>query len=230
MKRIAMAVTAVVLGAASARAQVGYTPATSPFRDAPYRQQLTAYTGWFVAPHDPAGVAPRSGPVLGARYDVAVGGPASFTLRLGRVFSKRDVVDPTKPMTTRDLGTQSWPLYLADAGLSVNLTGRKSWHALIPLLSGGAGVASDLGKPADAGGFKFGTTFAFSFGAGLRWTPGGHFQLRADLGDFLYQIQYPTAYYTMASDSTSVLGSGQSSSIWQHHATITIGASYLFYR
>ena len=227
---MAVACGALASAAWPARAQVGYTPEASPFRDVTFRQQLSAYTGWFVSPHDAAGVAPQSGPLLGARYDVSVGGPASFTLRLTRVFSQRDVIDPTKPVATRNLGTQSWPLYIADAGLSINLTGRKSWHQLIPVLTGGAGIASDLGKPTDVGGFRFGTTFAFSFGAGVRWVPGGHFQLRADLGDYLYQIQYPESYFTKTSDSTQVLGTGQSQGIWQHHAALTIGASYLFYR
>ena len=44
--------------------------------------------------------------------------------------------------------------------------------------------------------YKFGTPFAFSFGGGLRYVPGGRFQLRVDWNDYLYQLKYPTQYYS----------------------------------
>jgi hypothetical protein len=218
-----------VLGAAPAGAQVGYPPDQSPFRDLEYKQEFTGFVGYFRAGRDPAGVAPQSGPLVGARYDVRIGGPASFTGRLGVVSSQRTTIDPSLPAATRSLGTRNAPLFLSDAGITINLTGQKSFHRLVPVINGGVGIISDF-KGADVGGYKFGTAFAFSFGAGLRYVPGGRFQLRADVGDNLYQIQYPDSYYARASDSTSVLGATQARSLWKHNATITVGASYLFFR
>jgi hypothetical protein len=214
---------------APARAQVGYPPEQSPFRDLEYKQEFSGFVGYFLAAKDPAGVAPQGGPMLGARYDVRVGGPASFTARLGVVSSQRTAIDPTRPAATRVLGTSNTPLFLGDAGITLNLTGQKSYHRLVPVLNGGVGLVSDF-KGADVGGYKFGTAFAFSFGAGLRYVPGGRFQLRADVGDNLYQIQYPESYYARAADSTSVLEARQSKSFWKHNAAITVGASYLFFR
>jgi hypothetical protein len=216
---------------AAASAQVGSLPENSPFRDLEYRQELTAFTGWFLASKDPAGVAPRSGPLLGARYDVRIGGPAQFSARLATAFSERRVIDPTERGASRELGVQEQALYLADAGITVNLTGQKSWHTLVPFTQLGVGIASDF-KGRDAGGYRFGTTFAFNFGGGLRWIPRDRWQVRADLTDWLYQIQYPETYYvpTTVGGSDAVLRATDAKSVWKHNVALTIGGSYLFFR
>ena len=219
-----------VLASSPMAAQVGHEPSKSPYIDLEFKQEITAFTGMYVAGKDPAGVAPRSGPMVGLRYEAKVGGPAFFTGRFARVFSDRQIVTPTQPAATRYSGVTPWPLYLMDATLSLNLTGQKSINNFVPVLNTGFGLASDFKSGADVGGFKFGTTFAFSFGGGVRWTPGGPFQLRADLADYLYQISYPTSYYIKASDSTAVLPGRQAKSVWKHNAALTVGASYLFFR
>ena len=211
-------------------AQVGYEPEESPFRDLQYRQELTGFLGWYDAGRDVAGVAPQGGPMVGARYEVRVGGPAQFTARFARVASERKILDPAKPADERHVGTEDWPLYLADLSLSLNLTGQKSWHRLVPVLNGGAGIVSDFESDADVGGYRFGTQFAFSFGAGLRYVPGGRFQARVDLSDWIYQVEYPEAYRLPASDSTSVIRSTQALRNWKHNVALTVGASYLFFR
>ena len=229
LKRSLALALACAAAALPARAQVGHTPETSPYRDLEFRQELSAYTGWFAAAKDPAGVAPQAGPMLGARYEVRMGGPASLSVRLARVFSERTTLDPAKPRATRDLGTSAVPLYLGDVGLTINLTGQKSIRRVVPLLNAGVGLVSGF-ESADVGGYSFGTNFAFSFGGGLRWVPGGKLQVRADIADYLYQIQYPAAYFTPASDTTQILKDSQSPRLWKHNAALTIGASYLFFR
>jgi hypothetical protein len=228
-RAFALASLALAALASTASAQVGYPPDRSPFRDLEFKQEIGGFVGWFAAATDPAGVAPQGGLMVGARYDVRIGGPASFTARLSVVDSKRTVIDPTKPAATRVVGTSSAPLAMADAGITINLTGQKSYRRLVPVLNGGVGLVSDF-KGADVGGYKFGTAFAFSFGGGLRYVPGGRLSLRADVGDSFYQLQYPDAYYVRASDSTAVVRSNQAKSFWKHNAAITVGASYLFFR
>lgn len=230
MKSLLVSLFAIPFAAAVASAQVGYTPERSPFRDLQYGQELTAVGGYFAASKDPGRVAPQSGPLLGVHYEVHVGGPAYFTAELSNVFSKRTIVDPTKAAAQRIVGTRNESLLLSDVGLALNLTGQKSLHRLVPLLKGGIGVASDL-KGADVGGYRFGTTFAFVFGAGLKWVPGGRLQLRADVTDYLYQIQYPSSYFTATtSGGTTFLPVGQARSMYKHNAALTLGASYLFFR
>jgi hypothetical protein len=226
---ILTAAAAVALLASSAQAQVGYDPERSPFRDVEYRQELTLLTGYYAASADPAKVAPQSGPMLGLRYDVRIGGPASLTARAAGVFSERNIVNPALPVGAgRAVGTESWPLYLADLDITIALTGQKSYHHLVPVVSFGGGIASDF-KSEDVGGFNVGTTFALNFGGGVRWVPGGSFQLRADVTDHLYQISYPGSYFK-STTGTPVLGPAQPESVWKHNAAMTVGASYVFFR
>ena len=166
----------------------------------------------------------------GVRYEITVGGPLQLVARFAEALSKRNVIDPTKPAASRALGSVDWPVYLADVGFSLNLTGQRSWHGVVPVTSLGAGVATDAGKKVDADPYRLGTTFAISYGAGLRFVPGGRFQIRADAGSYMYQIKYPAAYYIKASDDTQVLPDSQSKSFWKRNGAYTIGVSYLLFR
>lgn len=229
MRSFLTAALAVALLATSASAQVGHTPESSPYRDLEYRQEMTLFSGYYSPSKDPAGVAPQSGPLIGLRYDVRVGGPAYLTARVSRVFSQRTIIDPTKLPDQRTIGTESWPLYLSDVGISLNLTGQKSLHHLVPVLNGGIGIATDF-KGADQGGYQVGTQFALTFGGGVKWVPsGGRLQLRADVTDHLFQIQYPTSYSTPPGANEPAVVSG-ADNVWKHNATFTLGASYLFFR
>ncbi|MEO8194498.1 MAG: hypothetical protein ABI681_11670 [Gemmatimonadales bacterium] len=225
---VGFAMTAVP--AAAQQVDVGYPPARSPFHDLEFHQEATAYGGYYAAGKDPAGVAPGSGSMAGIRYEVTIGGPAQFVFRLARVSSERRVINPLEPRASRDLGVQSWPVYLTDVGFSLNLTGQRSWHGVVPVIYTGVGLASDLDKQVDGDPFNLGTTFAFSLSGGLRFVPGGRFQARVDAGSWFYQIKYPTAYYSITSDNTSVLDDKQAKNFWKRNLGLTLGASYLLFR
>lgn len=214
----------------AAQVDVGYPPPRSPFTDLEFKHEATVFGGYLMTGDDPAGVAPRSGPIAGIRYEVVVGGPAQFVVRLAQAMTDRTVIDPTLPRATRVIGTRSWPVYLADAGISLNITGQRSFHGIVPVLYGGLGVASDGGKEVEADPYRLGTTFAISAVGGLRYVPGGRFQMRADVGTYMYQIKYPTAYYVQASDNTAVLEDSQARNFWKSNPAFTLGASYLLFR
>lgn len=213
-----------------AQVDVGYPPPRSPFRDLEFKQEATLFGGYYIAGKDPAGIAPQSGPMAGIRYEVTVGGPAQIVARLARVMSERRVIDPLQPVASRDLGVQNWPLYLVDVGMSLNLTGQRSYRGVVPVIYAGVGLASDLDRQVDEDPYNLGTAFAFSATGGLRFVPGGRFQMRADVGTWLYQIKYPTAYYGITSDNTSVLKSDQAKNFWKRNFGLTLGASYLLFR
>ena len=217
--------------APAALAQVGHTPEQSPYVDLVYRHELTTWTGYLYMQRDPAGVAPRSAPLAGIRYSLHLTGPAHFTARLGYGLSERAVLDPLEPADSRVVIPAARVSLLAgDVGIAVALTGFKSWNRLVPEVNGGLGFISDFRTQADVGGFSFGTRFALTLGAGLRYVPGGRFQLRADVTDNLYRIAYPDSYYRTASDQTSILGPDQPKALWTHNPSITLGVSYLFWR
>ena len=222
---------AVLFGARGAAAQVGHTPQESPYVDLIYRHEITAFTGYLDTRRDPAGVAPRSAPLAGVRYSLHLTGPASFTARAAYARSERTVLDPIEPAASRVvLPAARVSLLMADAGLALNLTGFKSWRRLVPELNGGLGVITDFRTNGDVGGFSFGTRFALTLGAGVRYVPGSRFQLRLDLTDNLYRISYPDSYYRTASDGTAILEPTQSKALWTHNPSVTLGVSYLFWR
>jgi hypothetical protein len=236
VKRL-MVVVAVVVGSlgvvSPALAQVGYEPQASPYRDVEYRQGVTAFAGWYSAALDPGRVASRSGPMAGLRYDLTLAGPAQLTVRSAYVHSERNVIDPRQPRSRQLLpGRRSAPLLLNDVGISLNLTGARSWHNLIPLIQFGGGTATDLHSTADIGNYSFGTTFALSVGTGIRWVSGGRWEVRGDVTDHLYSIRYPSTYaksYT-TDPNDAVLGLSGSRSLWRHNAGLTIGLTYKFLR
>lgn len=235
MKRSIYGVVSLVVLATSARAQVGHLPDRSPFVDVDYRQELTLYGGPYAAKRDPAGVAPQYGAAVGLFYAWRAGGPAYLFADLGTITTNRTVLDPRKPEATRDLGARSWPLYTADAGLSLALTGAKSYHRFIPMVRGGVGIVTDFKSVPDTGDFKFGTRFALTWGAGIRYVPGGKWQVRADWTNRLYTVSYPTSYYdppqtTGGNPVPPILQGDVAKSRWTNNAAFTLGLSYLFSR
>jgi hypothetical protein len=228
---LACAALAPLFAPPSAAAQiVGYPPEQSPFRDLEYRHDFTLFGGYFRAGKDPAGAAPRSAPMAGFRYEAAVGGPAALFGRFSYVMSERMVIDPTLPEAAREQGLRTWPLYVADVGVALNITGRKSYRRLVPIVTLGFGFASDASRTANEDPFRFGTTFALTYGLGLRVVPPGRWQVRLGLENFSYRLSYPSQYYTAASDGTSVVEAGQARSFWTTNTTLTLGGSLQFFR
>jgi hypothetical protein len=228
---VVRAATLGVAMATPAAAQIGHLPQRSPYADLPYRQEATLFAGWYEAGTDAVGVAPKSGPMVGVRYELRLVGPALLTSKFAFVSSQRDVIDPRRPADQRLVEADaSWPLYMADVGIALNLTGQRSFHRLVPFINGAIGVATDFKGDTDVGAWRFGTPFAFSLGGGIKWVPSGNFQARVDVGTQLYQIKYPNSYYTTASDGTSVLQLSESRNDWTSNLGVSLGLSYLFFR
>ena len=228
MNRFVLAAIAM-LAPASISAQVGHLPQESPFKDTPYRQEITSYSGWYSGAEGSAGVGPQAGPIVGLRYEIRIGGPAFFSVHAGHAFSKRDVIDPLNPPATRHLGTKDVSLLLLDAGITVNLTGQKSWHGIIPFARFGAGVAANVGSRVDPANFAIGTPFALVLGTGVRWAPGGRWQFRFDVGDHLFRLNYPSTYGSIPQGGGDPVLAGKTSE-WRHNGVFTVGASYIISR
>jgi hypothetical protein len=231
MRLLTIAFMAAQLATRALGAQdVGHAPEASPFRDLPYRQELSLFAGYYNGSEGKAGVAPAGGPAIGMRYEIRIGGPAQFTARLTHATPDRTVLDPALAESVRNLGERAWPITIADVGISLNLTGQKSWRRLVPSLHGGVGIGSDFGKSGDPGGFDFGTPFAFTFGGGVRLERDGPLQLRIDVADYLYQLEYPAAYTSAPAGSTPILSAGSSTSEWTHNLLLSVGLSYRYSR
>jgi opacity protein-like surface antigen len=230
VKAFLIAAAAVLLTAMPASAQIGHEPAKSPYVDLEYSQEVTLLGGYLHTRHDPAGIAPKDRPIVGVRYEIRLTGPLAFSADLLGGGGNRDVIDPLKPTATRKLGTQSNAVVAADMALAMNLPGERSWHDLVPQIRAGLGLVSSRAKD-DSSGFAFGTRFAFTMGGGVKYVPvGRRFQLRADVTDRIFKLDYPDAYYRLSSDNTAVLPGSTAKSFYTHHTALTVGVSYLFAR
>jgi hypothetical protein len=220
---------ALVVVASSAGAQVGHLPQTSPYRDVETSQEFTLFAGHYSAGGDPLDVTPHGGPMFGIRYEKHVGGPAFLMARWSHVNSERFAVDPTKTGAAAQLGKRNVSINLYDVNLALNLTGEKSFHHIVPVINLGAGIGT-CSCDVDPDPYTFGTPFAISFGGGLRYVPGGRFQLRADWNDYLYQLKYPAAYYINTTGTGAAAPPKQARSFWKNNHALTLGASFLFFR
>jgi hypothetical protein len=215
--------------ATTARAQVGHLPESSPYRDLETRHEFTFFGGRYDSGKDALGVAPGDGPMFGFRYQIHVGGPAFLMARWSHVNTDRTAIDPTKNGAARQLGKHNVSVELFDVDLALNLTGEKSFHHIVPVVNLGAGIAA-CGCSVESDPYRFGTPFAFTFGGGLRYVPGGRFQLTLDWNDYLYQLKYPTEYFLIPTGGTAAAPGDQARSFWKSNRALTIGASLLFFR
>src|SRR5574340_1091673 len=71
-------------------------------------------------------------------------------------------------------GSRWLGLYLDDVGITMALTGQKSSRRLVPVVGFGLGIASAGGATRDSSGYRFGSPFAISGTAGLRYVPGSN--------------------------------------------------------
>ena len=227
-RRLALAVYGSLMLAGSAGAQVGYLPSRSPFRDLEHSQELTLIAGPYKTHRDNADVAPRDGLLVGAHYEWRAAGPAHLTGELAVINSERRVLNPFAVGTALDLGLEKTPLYSANVGLGLSLTGAKSWHNIVPEINGGLGLISDFKTKPDSGGFRFGTRFALTWGGGIRLVPHGRWQVRADVTNRMYTISYPSAFYVAPTGGTAVVPEQQARSFWTINPAFTLGVSRLF--
>ena len=215
---------------ASAGAQVGHLPDHSPYRDVAIKHSLTYFGGYYTAGKDPAGVAPTSAPMVGARYAIRLGGPVYFTGRLAGVFSERDVVDPSLPTAQRRQGTTSVPLMFGDLGFDLVLTGAKSWHSLQPAINASVGLAADLSGKTDKSQYRVGIPFLLAYGPSLRIVPGGKWSWRLDLIDHYFRIRYPESYFLKTGPDSTFLPPDGKRTLWRHNWATTLGVSVALFR
>ena len=220
------------LVAPAARAQVGTLPERSPFRDLEGKQELTLFTG-LGGGRDAVGAAPNGGLALGVRYDLHISGPALLTARLVRQGAERDILTTRGvPPAGRVAGTVSQPLYLADLGLTLNLTGRKSWRNVVPSVTGGLGIAADFKNASDSSQFRFGNRFALQFGGGVKWHAHGRWTVRADLLNYFYSVSYPGTFRILApvDGEQPILPITSGLSRWTRNSMLTVGVTRTFGR
>ena len=224
-----VAIALVAFAPQTILAQIGHSPLNSPYEDLKPTQDLTLFFGHFGSKIGDAGILPKPSIFGGLLYAVPVGGPASLTGRYTLIPSERRYLLPTNTAANRFLGTANSTTQVVDAGISLALTGRKTWHRLVPSLAGGVGLASSPAK-ADTGGYKFGTKFAFTYGANVRYVLRNGWGLRADATNYFWQITYPDSYAIPGVDKTAVLKNTAQRTGWKSNWALSAGLSAPIFR
>ena len=110
----------------------------------------------------------------------------------------------------------------AEALITLNLTGGKTWNGFAPFVgvAGGFGFGSDV--PADTSGYDFGTKFFFAPAAGTRVFFGDRVHLRAEFRANFWKLSYPPSFLA-APDPVIITGQD---SEWDLSPWVLFGIGY----
>ena len=218
-----------ILPALHLSAQVGHEPSHSPYHDIRRGGVGVITVGYLGGSRGGPGVGISDGPTGGLRYEVAFGNALGASLGIAYAQTTRFVVDPTKDSLSRRTGPFDTDVVLADVGLQLALTGRKTWHGFAPYVGGALGVAIGGGSPPDPSSYDFGTKLTVAPGAGLRWYPARRVSVRTDFRLVLWRLKYPLDYKQPSPiDGSRVLPLTAPLTEWTAHPWITIGLGWTF--
>ena len=210
-------------------AQVGYDPAHSPYHDIPRGAVWALSVGHLGGSRGDVGVGPADGLTGALRYEVPFGAVGA-SLGLAYARTSRFVQDYTKDSTSRRSGQLfNDPVVLADAGLQLVLTGRKTWHRFAPFIGGALGVAIGSVLAQDTSGYRFGTKITLAPNAGVRWYPTRRISVRGDVRLLFWKLHYPLSFKVPNNiDHSTILPSTAPYDQWTAHPWATIGVGWIF--
>jgi len=158
-----------------------------------------------------------------------LGGAAEVLLGLGYARLDKYLVDPTVPEASRLIGPFEDNVVFMEVGASLLLTGRKSWHGLVPYVGAMGGVVfeTDLGTPS---ALTFGTRVSLAPHIGLKWYPVQAIAFKVEARDIIWRIKYPEVWFvSQAPGILPVLRTDvDKPAEWLHHPTLMVSLGYTF--
>jgi len=185
---------ALLLCPALVAAQVGHSPATSPYRDLSRSAFLAPQASFFQGSGGGLGIVPNSGMLYGARAEILGARPFSLGLEFATGTLERLIVDADDPVATRVTGPVDQSFGMLGINLILNLTGTKTWRGLAPYVGAGAGFARAGKVPADTSGWNYGTRFYFAPTIGTRLFVTRDVFVRLEARSLFAQVRYPASY------------------------------------
>ena len=214
---------------ARAAAQVGHRPETSPYRELIARQAVSAIGGYLTGSRGIANVGPSNGSILGVRYDRSIGTPVDILVGISAARLDRFRVDPNRPVATRTTGPVKQDLAIMEAGLSLVLMGRKTWHGLSPYLGASLGVGFETGLGSDESGYQFGTKVMLAPHVGFKWYPVQALAVKIEGRSYFWRLSYPASFALSPGGSIpTVLPSGSTFNEWTAHPALLFSLGYTF--
>ena len=179
------------------------------------------------------GLGPQNATTAGGRYGVAAGSAINFDADATLFRSTRDVLDVSRPVDDRSLGTTDIDILLFDLRLRVNLTGQRTWHGLQPFIAFGGGVGfpvsidhlleTNSDMPLDEW-YEFGTRFTGTLAGGVNFHVHDKVSLRVDGVMNLWKIVTPVGWQTVAVDPLGENPEGE----WVAARTVRVGLAWRF--
>ena len=205
----------------------------SPYMFIEHSQAWAVFAGKSDANPGQLGLGPQDADTYGGRYAVAFGGAISLDIDGTLFFSTREVLDVSRPVDDRSLGSTDFNLLLFDAKLHLNLTGHRAWRGLQPFITFGGGLAIsastsrvlelDLDMPIDEW-YEFGNRFTGTFGGGVNFHVHDKISLRIDGVMNLWKITTPAGWQTVAADPLGENPDGE----WVSIKSIRVGVAWRF--
>lgn len=203
----------------------------SPYRFVETRLEAAMYVGYTGPAEGRFGYGPQGGPTIGGRFGADISNFFGMEAFLAYSSLERDIIDPTGDDGPRAISTATVEQYQLDLRARIQLTGRRSWNGIQPMLYGGIGLRGSLSssQPGDfaiAEQYRFdtgGAQFAANGGALVRAILGDHWTVRAEAGVLLYRIGTPPGYSEPELDLGNV---GQDE--WVNAPTFGISLGYRF--
>jgi len=217
-----------MLMSTAAAAQIGYLPTRSPFLDLEHSQEITLIAGNYHGHRDPADVAPQGGFLVGAHYEWRVAGPAHLT---GEVT--RGVVECPNSQSARlrcrpQLGHHEPALVFRQRWTRTEPDRREELASHRSRAFVGCRIHLGFPVPARHWRVQVRHPLCTQLGGGIRWVPGGSWQVRGDFTNKLYTISYPETFFLPPTGGTAVVPSTQARSFWTNNPAFTLGLSRLF--
>lgn len=217
---------------ALASAQVGHAPERSPYRDIRIRSSLVGVGGYVGGSNGRIGIGPSHGRLIGVQYELELTGPTDAFLTLSQASLDRVVIDPDAPAAGRVTDSVTQSVLFAQAGISILLTGSKTWRGFAPYLGGSLGLGFGADVPQDSSGFGFSAKFVTGPHLGVRWYPTRTLHVRVEGRQLFWQLSYPERFFLepfRAPDDPPVLDPMRDpDSEWTAHPTLLIAVGYAF--
>ena len=231
MKAPFLTTATLLASVASASAQVGHDPATSPYRDLRFGQFVTITSGQVFGTGGKLGLGPHNGQMVILRHDFLADRPLSIALGAGWARVDRFVAD-LGPVPRRLTGPVAHDVWFGEGTAQLNLTGGKTWHSIAPYVNVGLGLAFGEKLAADVSGYKLGTKFYLAPSAGARLFLTRRMFVRVEARAVFWSLTYPATYRSTDPDGLGPLRpilAGQALKEWAPVPMIHAGLGYAFH-
>ena len=210
----------------------------SPYRFVEPGQDIGPFYAWLRTDRGSAKLGPKSGSVFGLQYTLRLNGPMQVGAFAGYMSAQRDIIDPRAEGGARKIGVEDLTLIMLGGRLHLNLTGARTWHNLMPYVTGGLGMAIDATaeptcalNPTSAqcrlstrDRYDFGNSFMGQVGLGTAWLLSERIGLRFTVHDNIWRIKSPPGFQ----DADVTLRVVPSETEWVNNIMVGAGLSYWF--